>query len=551
MKLNKKNGGQILAESLYNHGINTIFMVPGESYLAAIDGLYDYRNEIKLITCRHESGAANMAEAYGKISRQPGIVFVTRGPGACHASVGVHTAMQDSTPMILFIGQITRKNKGREAFQEVDYEKMFTPPFCKWAYEVKKTEELPKVINKAFQVSLSGRPGPVVISLPEDMLEEKIQYEPLEPEKIFTVCPKVKPIESVLNILGESSKPLIIVGGGDWDGKGAKDLVHFAEKNHIPIAVSFRRQALVNNNSTSYVGDLSTSVDMNLVKYVKSADLILVIGARLGEMTTKGYTTITNNGNQKIIHIYPDSNELGKVYDPLIEIKSNSSECAKILRGKLIKNITWKKWTKMGNDNYIRYSTPSPYKTEPDMGKIMTYLKHTMPNNTIVTIDAGNFSGWIQRFWTFSEPLTQIAPTSGAMGYAIPAAIAAKIAKKHTQVIGFCGDGGFMMSSQELATANQYGIKPLIILINNSMLGTIRMHQEIHFPRRIIATDLINPDFKVLASSYNLHSERVQKTSEFPNALDRSIKSKKAAIIEIQVDPNQITTSKTIKDLNN
>ena len=551
MKLNKKNGGQILAESLYNHGINTIFMVPGESYLAAIDGLYDYRNEIKLITCRHESGAANMAESYGKISKQPGIVFVTRGPGACHASVGVHTAMQDSTPMILFIGQITRKNKGKEAFQEVDYEKMFTPPFCKWTYEIKNAEELPKVINKAFQVSLSGRPGPVVISLPEDMLEEKIQYKPLGPEKIFTVSPKVKPIESALKILSKSSKPLIIVGGGDWNEKGAKDLVHFAEKNYIPIAVSFRRQALVNNNSTSYVGDLSTSVDMNLVKYVKSADLILVIGARLGEMTTKGYTTIPKNGKQKIIHIYPDSNELGKVYAPLIGIKSNSSECAKMLRGKLIKNITWKKWTKMGNDNYIRYSTPAPYKTEPDMGKIMTYLKQTMPNNTIVTIDAGNFSGWIQRFWTFSEPLTQIAPTSGAMGYAIPAAIAAKIAKKHTQVIGFCGDGGFMMSSQELATANQYGIKPLIILINNSMLGTIRMHQEIHFPRRIITTDLINPDFKLLASSYNWHSERVQKSSEFPDALDRSIRSNKAAVIEIQVDPNQITTNKTIKDLNN
>ena len=549
MRSRKKNGGHILVECLYELGIKTVFMVPGESYLTVLDGFYDYRTKIKTITCRHESSASNMAEAYGKITKSPGITFVTRGPGACHASVGVHTAMQDSTPMILFIGQITSKNKGKEAFQEVEYKNMFAPPFCKWVHEINNTEEIPKVINEAYKISMSGRPGPVVIALPEDFLEKKISYKTLKLEKINLIQPKDPSIEAVISILTKSSKPLIIAGGGDWDKRGAEDLVHFAEKNKIPIAVSFRRQALVDNNSPSYIGDLSTSVDTNLIKYVKRSDLILVVGARLGEMTTKGYTTISVKGKSKIIHVYPESKEIGKVYTPIIGIRSNSSEFSKKLRKKVIKNVTWEKWTKTGNYNYRLYSTPPQYKTEPNMGKIIAHLKNTVPSNTIVTIDAGNFSGWIQRFWTFSKPNTQLAPTSGAMGYAIPAAIAAKIAKSNTQVIGFCGDGGFMMSCQELATANQYGVKLVIIVINNNMLGTIRMHQEIYFPQRTIGTDLINPDYKLLAEAYNFHNEKVKLTREFPHALERALNSHKASLIEIQIDPDQITTNKRIDEL--
>lgn len=544
----KKTGGHIIADSLYRMGIKTIFMVPGESYLNAIDGLYNYRNKIKVITCRHEAGAANMAEAYGKISKSPGIAFVTRGPGACHASIGVHTAMQDSTPMILFVGQISSNYKGREAFQEVEYRNMFAPPFCKWVYEIKDANEIPSILKKAYEISICDRPGPVVISLPENILEKKTPYKFLKPNKIIPTRPNNQSIESVISILNKSSKPLIILGGGDWDEKGSKDITQFAEKNRVPIAVSFRRQSLINNNSPIYVGDLSTSVDAKLINFVKRSDLILAIGTRLGEMTTKGYTTIPIQG-KSIIHVYPNSEEIGKVYTPIIGIKSNSTEFVKKLRRKVIKNITWKKWTRMGNNNYTLYSSPAKYKTEPDLGKIIVYLKNALPKNTIVTIDAGNFSGWIQRFWTFTEPNTQLAPTSGAMGYAIPAAIAAKIYKKNTHVIGFCGDGGFAMSCQELATANQYGIKPIIIVFNNNMLGTIRMHQEIHFPKRVIGTNLINPDFCLLANAYNLHSEQVKSSKEFPDALDRTLKSDKAAVIEIKVDPDQITTNKKINDI--
>ena len=546
----KSYGGKILADCIRDLGVNKVFTVPGESFLPALNGLYDHKNKIDVITCRHESGAANMAEAWGKLTGFPGVVFVTRGPGACHASIGVHTAMQDSSPMVMFIGQIHSKHKGREAFQEVDYYKMFAQPFSKGIFEIKDAKSIPNIVQKAFYISTSDRPGPVIISLPEDILEQYAKYKSIKALKhSFTKIPTSK-ITNLLSKIEKSKKPLIIAGGGDWDKNGAKDLEHFANANKIPYAVSFRRQSIVNNNNDYYIGDLSTSVDPKLINSVKESDLILVVGARLGEMTTGGYTTIKPNQKNKIIHVYPDKKELGKVYKPIIGIKANSSIFSKMIKDKKIKNIQWERWSNSCRKNYIEYSTPPKYSSEPDMGKIMLILREYMPKNTIITIDAGNFSGWIQRFWKYTQVKTQLAPTSGAMGYSIPAAISAKIAKKSAPVIAFCGDGGFMMSSQELATCNQYKIKPIIIIINNKMLGTIRMHQEKHYPKRKIATDLVNPDFKVLSKSYNAHYENIKNHKQFLKALKRSIAANKAAVIEIEVDPQQITTRQKMKDLN-
>ena len=549
--LKKANGGKIIADCLYAVGVKFIFTVPGESFLAVLDGLYNYKNEIQLVTCRHEAGASNMAEAAGKLSGFPGIAFVTRGPGACHASIGIHTAMQDSSPMILFIGQINSKHKNREAFQEVNYHKMFGPPFSKGVFEIEKADKIPFIINKAFNLSINGRPGPVIISLPENMLESEKKYIPIKPIKRIEISPNINNINKVVNILEKAKKPLIIIGGGDWNDDGAKDLEYFASKNNIPFAVSFRRQSLVNNLNKNYIGDLSTSVDPNLTNYVKSSDIILTVGARMGEITTAGYKTIDTKDKNKIIHVYPDKNELGKVYKPLLSILSNSSTFSKTIRNKKILNSNWSYWAKKGKENYVLYNTPPNYTQEPNMGKIMRLLKNKMPKNTIVTIDAGNFSGWVQRFWSYTMPKTQLAPTSGAMGYSIPAAISAKLIKKRNYVIAFCGDGGFMMSSQELATCHQFNIKPIIILINNNMLGTIRMHQEKNYPKRKIATDLINPDFKSLCKGYHAHYEKIKNHRYFIQALNRSIESNKAAVIEIEIDAQQITTSKKLTDFHN
>ncbi|MCH2678800.1 MAG: thiamine pyrophosphate-dependent enzyme [Alphaproteobacteria bacterium] len=544
-------GGKILADCLKDLGVNTVFTVPGESFLAALNGLYDHKNDINVITCRHESGAANMAEAWGKLNGLPGVVFVTRGPGACHASIGVHTAMQDSSPMIMFIGQINSKHKGREAFQEVDYHKMFGQPFSKAVFEIKNAKSIPNIVQKAYYISTKDRPGPVIISLPEDILEQYAKYKPIKPIKHIVSKITPKKLDNLLIKIEESKKPLIIIGGGDWDKDGAKNLENFANTNNIPYAVSFRRQSLVNNNKNCYIGDLSTSVDPKLIKSVKESDLILVVGARLGDMTTSGYSTIKIKQKSKIIHVYPDEKELGRVYKPIVGIKANSSIFSKIISNKKIKNIQWVEWTKSCRENYIQYSNPPKYFSEPDMGKIMLILRENMPQNTIITIDAGNFSGWIQRFWKYTKAKTQLAPTSGAMGYSIPAAISAKISQKNTPVIAFCGDGGFMMSSQELATCNQYKIKPIIIIINNKMLGTIRMHQEKNYPNRKIATDLVNPDFKLMSKSYNAHYEKIKHHRNFLTALKRSLNSNKAAVIEILIDPTQITTRQKLKDLNN
>ncbi len=544
----KKLVGHVLVDLLIKLGVKYVFTVPGESFLPVIDGFYGKEKKIKLVVCRHEAAATNMAESYGKITGQPGVCFVTRGPGASHASIGIHTAMQDSTPLVLFIGQVERSSKGKEAFQEVDYFKMFCPPFTKGVRELNNPKMVYKTVYEAFFTAKSGRMGPVIVSLPEDVLSNKIVIKKHNIVKIKPIKPSVSKIKQLVKILNDSLNPIVILGGSGWNLKSKKGLANFLKINNLPTCVSFRRQHLLDNNSENYIGDLSTSSDPSLIKKVKNADVILSIGARLGEITTQGYTTINpKNMKQKLIHIYPDNNEFGKVFDANLSIHSSIEEfCSCIKNIKLHGRKKWEKWVQKTKICYENYNSPPDYPNQLDLGKVIIHLRNIMPKDTILTIDAGNFSGWIQRFWKFGSDNLEIAPTSGAMGYAIPAGIAAKIIHPNREVLICVGDGGFGMSGQEIATAKLYGASPIILLFNNNMFGTIRMHQELKYPDRKIATELFNPNFTDLAKAYNIHGERVDNIESFPAALERCLLSKTISLIELMVDPKQLNTKMRI-----
>jgi acetolactate synthase-1/2/3 large subunit len=549
-KSNARSGGRILVDQLLVHGAEIAFCVPGESYLEILDALYDVRDRFKLINARHEAGAANMAEAYGKLTGKPGICMVTRGPGACHASVGVHTAHQDSTPMILLVGQIARGMRDREAFQEIDYRQMFGP-VAKWAAEIETTSRIPEYMARAFQVATSGRPGPVVLALPEDMLAETADVEDAKPYVVAQAAPDAAPLERMREMLAKAERPLIVVGGSGWSEQGCKDIVAFAEANGIPAACSFRRQDVFDNASENYIGDLSTSVAASLTKRVKEADLLLIVGARLGEITTQAYRIIeTPTPKPKFIHVYPDADEIGRVYVPDLSIVSSSSAFAAAARvAKPLDGAKWKSWREAARKDFVD-STKIPEVSFPlDMGKAIGALAEKLPKDFIVSIDAGNFSGWAHRFIRYARPCRQLGPTSGAMGYSVPAAVAASLQYPDRMVIGFVGDGGFLMSGQEIGTAVQHGGKPIVLLFNNRMYGTIRMHQERDFPERVVGTDLVNPDFVAMARAFGCHAERVEKTADFMPAFERAVQSGKAAVIELMTDPEQISTRTTVAAL--
>ncbi len=547
---NARTGGRILVDQLLIHGAEMGFCVPGESYLEVLDALFDMRDRFKLINARHEAGAANMAEAYGKLTGKPGICMVTRGPGACHASVGVHTAQQDSTPMIVLVGQIARGMRDREAFQEIDYRMMFGP-VAKWAAEIETTSRIPEYIARAFQIATSGRPGPVVLGLPEDMLSETADVEDSKPYVIAQAAPDAAPLNEMRDLLAKAERPLVIVGGSGWDEQGCKDILAFAEANGLPAACSFRRQDVIDNASENYVGDLSTSVAASLTKRVKEADLLLVIGARLGEITTQGYRLIEPpTMKPKFIHVYPDADEIGRVYVPDLAIVASSSAFAAAARAlKPLDGAKWKNWVDAARKDFVE-STKIPEVSFPlDMGKAISDLAAKLPKDFIVTIDAGNFSGWAHRFIRYARPCRQLGPTSGAMGYSVPAAVAASLKHPERTVISFVGDGGFLMSGVEIGTAVQHGGKPIVLLFNNRMYGTIRMHQERDFPARVVGTDIVNPDFVAMAKAFGCHAERVEKTAEFMPAFERAVQSGKAAVIELMTDPEQVSSRTTIAAL--
>ena len=546
-----QSGGQLVVGALRAHGVEMAFSVAGESYLEVLDALYD-APEIRLITCRQEGGAAFMAETYGKLTGKPGVLLVTRGPGACNASIGVHTAFQDSTPMVVLVGQVARHQIDREAFQEVDFRKMFAP-LAKWVTQIDLADRVPELMNQAFQVATSGRPGPVVVALPEDMLRDRHAAAVVGPFRAVRAHPGAADLAEMRRLLAAAERPIMLVGGSGWSDAAAADIARFAMANELPVCCSFRRQDIVDNRLPCFVGDLGTGAAPSLVARIKAADLVLAVGARIGEITSQGYTLFeVPDPGKTLIHVHAAAEELGRVFRPTLAMQSGMPEFATAAVAlEPVARPRWQAWRAEARAEYEAGLVPTPLTASPplDLGRIMTWLRERLPDDAIVTSDAGNFSGWPNRFLQYRRPGRQLGPTSGAMGYGVPAAVAAKLVYPGRVVVGFCGDGGFMMTGQELMTASSEGVGPIILLFNNAMYGTIRMHQERRFPGRVVGTTLKNPDFAALARAYGGFGATVARTEEFAPAFEKAVASGRPAIIELRMDPEMITTGTTLSAL--
>jgi len=545
-----RTGGKILVDQLRIHGVDAIFTVPGESFIAVLDVLRD-EPEIRLVVCRQEGGAANMAEANGKLTGRPGICLVTRGPGATNASIGVHTAFQDSTPMLLLIGDVARGLREREAFQEVDFNAMFTP-LAKWVARIDEPRRIPELVSRAFHTAVAGRPGPVVLALPEDMLSEQTDAADAEPYKVVRAHPGAEDMARLRVLLEASQRPFMIVGGGGWSEEASRDIAAFAVANRVPTGVSFRCQDYVDNDAEIYAGDVGLGINPALAQRIKEADLLLVVGARLGEATTSGYTLVEPpRPKQALVHVHADPEELGRVYQAELPINSGSPQFAAAARAlEQVESFAWHGWCRAARADYYANLRPEPRAGAlVDMGEVMAYLRDHLPEETIVTNGAGNFSVWAHRFYRFRRYRTQLGPTSGAMGYGFPAAVAAKLVHPERLVVCFTGDGDFLMTGQELATAVQYELPIVILLVNNGMYGTIRMHQERSYPERAFGTDLANPDFAAYARAFGAHGEAVERTEDFPAAFERALEAGRPALLELRVDPEQITPRTSIAEI--
>jgi len=539
-----RHGGKSLVDALVRNGVDTVYCVPGESFLPVLDALHD-AGSIRTIVTRHEGAASNMADAYGKLTGRPGICFVTRGPGATHASNGVHTARQDSTPMILFVGQIDNGFREREAFQEIDYRQMFGG-VAKWATEIDSVERIPEIVAKAFSIALSGRPGPVVVGLPEEVLFGEAAPVEAPQARVIQAAPQLDSMQELYALLTKAERPLVIVGGTGWDDRACADLKRFAATWNLPVAASFRRQDLLDNRDTHYCGMLGLGVSPKLAERTKAADLLLVIGSRLTETTSSGYSLVKSPvPDQTMIHVHPDPEELGRVYQATLPINAGMRTFAAALdRLPPPQTIPWSEWTRSARQDYLNYSSPpapDPRHSGVDFAKVVAHLSEVLPDDAVIANGAGNYTVWVHRFYRYRRPFTELAPTNGAMGYGFPAAIAAKLRFPERTVIGFAGDGCFMMYPQELATAMQFGAPLVVIVVNNGMLATIRMHQEREYPGRVVGTQLANPDFVAFAKSFGAHGECVERTDDFPAAFERARKAGVPALIELKVDPRQIT----------
>jgi acetolactate synthase I/II/III large subunit len=552
MTLEARIGGHILVDQLVLNGCDLAFGVPGESYLAALDGFYKQRNKAQFIVCRHEGAATNMAEAYGKMTGRPGIAFVTRGPGACNASIGVHTAHQDSTPMILFIGQVGSDFVDREAFQEVDYRKMFAP-LCKWVSQIDRADRIPEYISHAYHVAMSGRPGPVVLALPEDMLVESVAVADAPPAKKVITRAGAEDISAVIAMLSAAKNPVLILGGHGWDTHTCGAIRTFIEAWDLPTGCAFRFQDVLDNAHNNYVGDVGIGINPALGKRIKEADLVIALGPRLGEMTTSGYTLFdVPRPKQKLIHIHAGADELGRVYQADILVNATpgafASEIAKTAPQVL---VSWSTQTKQARAEFLEYSTPKRRTPDgvTDLAEIVGALNKKLPHDAIVTNGAGNYAAFLHRYYRYGGFRSQLAPTSGAMGYAVPAAIAAKLIDKKRTVVSWNGDGCFQMHGLELGTAMQYGANVIFVVVNNGTYGTIRMHQERDYPARISGTDLHNPNFAELAKSFGANGVQTRSLSEFEAALDAALKADKSSLIEVIVDAEYISPRATITQL--
>jgi acetolactate synthase-1/2/3 large subunit len=548
-----RSGARLLVDALVGQGVSTAYCVPGESYLAVLDALYDSRG-IRTVVCRHEGAAANMADAYGKLTGRPGICFVTRGPGATHASVGLHTAFQDSTPMILFIGQVARGCAEREAFQEIDYRRMFGS-VAKWVAEIDSAARVPEYVARAFSTAVAGRPGPVVLALPEDMLTDAASVHDAPRHQVVQAAPNPHDISLVKEYFERAHKPVVVLGGATWTQQARDDLTAFTVANRLPVAVSFRSQGLYDHRNENYIGDVGLGINPKLAQRIRQADLIVALGTRLGEATTAGYTLIdVPKPRQTMVHAYPGAEELGRVYQADLQINTGMPAFAASLKSVSLAPLAPKAardaWLADAREDYLRHTTPSPdHGRGVDLAHVMAFLNGALPDDSIITNGAGNYTVWVHRYYRHRGFRTQLAPTSGAMGYGLPAAIAAKLEHPGRTVVAFAGDGCFLMYGQELATAAQYNAAVIVIVVNNGTYGTIRMHQERHFPGRVSATTLRNPDFVMFAKSFGAHAECVERTEDFAGAFERARQAGRLALLELKTDREIITPSATLSGI--
>ena len=543
-----RSGGQLVVDALEVHGVDLIFGVPGESYLPVLDALHD--SPIRFIINRQEGGAAFMAEAYGKLTGKPGICFVTRGPGATNASIGVHTAHQDSTPMILFIGQVGNDFIEREAFQEIDYRRMYGQ-MAKWVAQIDRADRIPEYIAHAFQVATSGRPGPVVLALPEDCLSAVAEVADTRAYTPVQASPSLSQTARLRSMLAEAKRPFVLLGGTCWDQQACDQIAQFAEVNHLPVGCAFRFQDLLPTTHPNYVGDVGIGINPKLAQRIKDADLVIAIGPRLGEMTTSGYTVFEAPvPKQSLIHIHSEATELGRVYQADLMINSGMKEIAEVLAHmEPVDASAWQHTVAEAKADLLNWQKePAIFAQENaplNLWQVVQTLQKQVPADTIITNGAGNYATWAHRYFNYGGLRTQLAPTSGAMGYSVPSGIAAKIAQPERTIVTFAGDGEYMMNGQELATAVQYRAGVIILVFNNGMYGTIRMHQEKEFPTRVSGTELHNPDFAALARAYGASGETVLTTEEFAPALERALAHTREhnlpALIELRYDGNLLT----------
>jgi len=545
--LKLRSGGEILVDALMIHGVDTVFCVPGESYLAALDALYAAREAVRLIVCRQDGGAAYMAEAYGKVTGRPGICFVTRGPGATNASIGVHAAHQDSTPMILFVGQVGSDFAEREAFQEVDFRRMFGQ-MTKWVAQIDRADRIPEYVSRAFHTAMSGRPGPVVLALPEDMLASTAQVADAGAYEVVQAHPGPADMRRLRELLAAARCPLVILGGTVWDAAACDQIRRFAEANRLPVACAWRYQDLFDNRHPQYVGDVGLGINPRLAQRVRDTDLLLVIGPRLGEMTTGGYTLLeVPRPRQTLVHVHAGAEELGRVYQADLPINASvRAFAAAAVELAPVDGRAWQASVAQARQEYLDYNAKRALPGDLDLWEVMRVFRETVPEDTVIASGAGNFSAWAGRFYPYRSFRTQVATSSGAMGYGVPAGVAAKAAHPERTVVSVNGDGDFLMNGQELATAVQYALPVVFLVFNNGLYGTIRMHQERDYPGRVWGTSLVNPDFAALARAYGAHGETVRRTAEFAPALARALACGKPALIELVYDPQIITPNTTL-----
>lgn len=532
-----RTGGQILIDQLRCQGVERVTCVPGESYLAALDALYD--SGVQVVICRNEGGAAMMAEAYGKLTGRPGVCFVTRGPGATNACHGVHIAMQDSTPMLLFIGQVDRSMREREAFQEVDYRAMFGG-MAKWVVEIDRADRIPELVARAYRVAMQGRPGPVVISLPEDMLVDTCNVADAPRVEPVQAWPAPADLRALQDMLARARQPIAVLGGSGWDETACRQFADFARRAGLPVATSFRRAALFPADHPCYAGDLGIGPDARLKARVAEADLLLLVGGRLSEMPSSSYTLLDIPvPRQKLVHVHPGAEELGRVYQPALGIQAGPRAfSAALAQVDVPAAPAWQGSAERAHADYLDWTeTPRALPGEFQYGQVLAWLRERLPRDAMVCNGAGNYAGWLHRHHRFHTYGTQLAPTSGSMGYGVPAAVLAKLQFPQRTVLAFAGDGCFLMNGQEFATAVQYNAAIIVIVVDNSQYGTIRMHQERDYPGRVVGTQLRNPDFAAMAIAFGGHGERVERTEDFAPAFERAVASGKPAILHCRLDP--------------